>query len=180
MVDDSGSMNNRTDSVNPQTGQSLTRWEETRSRLVQLMEILAYIPTPTIIVAFLNRNIQLDLIHNQGEPPASFFATCCDKINSVFRERPAGTTPYSARIQQSFARFQGKKVAWYFFGDGRIKLATYIVNNLGVPDGGQMGIKQIESAVANRQNPQQNPVTFFSCTNEDSEVEWMKNLEGLN
>ena len=181
VVDDSGSMNNQTDTRNPQTGMPITRWEETRSRLLQLMELLSFIPTQTIIISFLNRNIQLELIHQNGQHPDTFFRSSCDKINNAFAQRPGGTlfphfdnlkliigtTPYAAKIQQVFSQFIGKKVSWYFYGDG-------------VPDGGSAGIRQIENTVLHRQNPQQNPVTFFSCTGEDSEVEWMKNLEGFN
>lgn len=91
MVDDSGSMNNNTDTRDPLNGTFITRWEETRSRLVQLIEILSYVPTPTIIVSFLNRNILLQLVRVKGDNPESFYASCCEKLNSAFMKRPGGS-----------------------------------------------------------------------------------------
>jgi hypothetical protein len=58
MVDDSGSMGNTTDTRSPQGGW-ITRWEETRLRLIEMMEIMAHIPTPEIIVVFLNRQMEI-------------------------------------------------------------------------------------------------------------------------
>jgi hypothetical protein len=44
-----------------------------------------------------------------------------------------------------------------------------------VPNHGEQA--QIEQLVINRLDPEDSPLTFLSCSNEDSEVEWMKNLE---
>lgn len=40
-----------------------------------------------------------------------------------------------------------------------------------------MAIKEIVNIVKNRPEPEMNPVTFLSCTNEDEAVEWMKECE---
>jgi hypothetical protein len=37
--------------------------------------------------------------------------------------------------------------------------------------------KQVEELVINRQNPINTPITFLSCTGDDEQVEWMKELE---
>ena len=47
----------------------------------------------------------------------------------------------------------------------------------GVPNGGQYACKQIRDLIINRPNPQNNPFTFMSCTNDDDAVEWMKTTE---
>ncbi len=54
----------------------------------------------------------------------------------------------------------------YFFGDG-------------VPDGGETACKAIHKLVTNRPDPQGNPLTFISCTDQDDDVEWMKETEEI-
>jgi len=51
-----------------------------------------------------------------------------------------------------------------FFGDG-------------LPNGGRRAIQEIVRIIKTRPEPQLNPVTFLSCTNEDEAVEWMKDCE---
>lgn len=84
----------------------------------------------------------------------------------IFDDKPSGSTPYAKRMKQLFETAGDKKVAWYFFGDG-------------VPDGGDEARAEIENMIVNRPSPQQTPITFFSCTNETKDVEWMKDLEEL-
>ncbi len=38
-------------------------------------------------------------------------------------------------------------------------------------------IQQLGDTIRNRKDPSSNPITFFSCTDQDEEVEWMKDLE---
>lgn len=42
-----------------------------------------------------------------------------------------------------------------------------------------MAQKEIVKILQNRENPAGNPCTFISCTNEDDQVEWMKEAEEL-
>jgi hypothetical protein len=48
-----------------------------------------------------------------------------------------------------------------------------------VPDGGYSACKEIAQLIKDRREPARNPFTFISCTNQDSDVEWMKNCEEL-
>jgi hypothetical protein len=48
-----------------------------------------------------------------------------------------------------------------------------------LPNGGIQAQKEIERLLVHRQNPEGNPVTFISCTNEDGAVEWMKDVEEI-
>ena len=80
------------------------------------------------------------------------------KVDAVFARKPAGTTPALEKLQESFLRGQGVNIARYFFGDG-------------LPNGGQQAINEIVKLLKNRQNPEGNPMTFISCTNEDEAVE---------
>jgi hypothetical protein len=68
------------------------------------------------------------------------------------------------KLQDSFISGQGKNIACYFF-DG------------GIPNGGAQAEKEITRMLCARQNPEGNPMTFISCTNEDAAVEWMKDCE---
>jgi hypothetical protein len=169
VVDDSGSMMNETDALDD-NGRKQTRWNEAKSRLLKLCEILAYIPCGTVIVSFLNRREEIELNH-VGQDPTRFFEEAKLKINQVFKHEPTcnDLTPYLETLERSFndSRFRGKRVARYLFGDG-------------APNGGQSAINRIVQLVSSRENPKANPVTFFSCTNKDEDVEWMKDAEGCS
>jgi hypothetical protein len=69
--------------------------------------------------------------------PDLFLSDAVQQINRIFQTPPSGSTPYARRIQESFFVWKGRRVAWYFFGDG-------------VPDGGQAAIRQIEQMVMHR------------------------------
>jgi len=162
IIDDSGSMISDSDTKNLQ-GQTNTRWQEAHGRLKDMMEVLAFIPTQEIIVRFLNRPTIIQLVR-RGETPQVFKANAFQQLDAAFSVLPAGRTPGKERLADSFIRGKDRKIARYFFGDG-------------TPDGGLEAQHAIAEMVKNRLNPQDNPVTFISCTNEDDQVEWMKTVE---
>ena len=47
----------------------------------------------------------------------------------------------------------------------------------GVPS--DQPVEAVSSLILNRPNPEKNPLTLLSCTNEDEEVEWMKQIESI-
>lgn len=163
LVDDSGSMSCPSDTKDPQ-GRIQTRWAEARERLKQMMEVLAYVPTPRMRIRFLNNQSELVLQH-QGERPQDWLVDAQAKIDRHFNFMPNGLTPFGERIQESLNRGQGQRIARYFFGDGE--------------PNGRVGIAQIYQMVINRKDPEGNPITFLSCTGDDEQVEWMKELEEL-
>lgn len=163
IIDDSGSMTLTSDSMNPLTGRLHTRWTEAQSRLKEMVEILAYVPFTQIGVEFLNRPDRIQLVRN-GRDPRTFLQDAYQQIDAAFSRGPSGTTPYLEKIQDSFLRGQGASIARYFFGDG-------------MPNGGALAAKEIVNILMNRQNPEGNPCTFISCTNDDEQVEWMKDAE---
>ncbi|KAL3900686.1 MAG: hypothetical protein SGCHY_001162 [Lobulomycetales sp.] len=160
IIDDSGSMNNITDSYYP-NGQPMTRWVEAIQRLKNMIEVVSYIPTNYIRISFLNR--QTVIQEARGNVPPHVFA---NKVYAQLDQEasilPRGTTPAFAALQNSLKSGQGRRVSRYFFGDG-------------VPNHGEQ--PRIEHLIKNRPFPEQNPITFLSCTNEDDQVEWMKELE---
>jgi hypothetical protein len=163
MIDDSGSMTLQGD--NMVAGRLQTRWDECKTRLKEMMEVLAYVPFSCIDIWFLNRPDRIKLLR-QGRDPKTFLADAYRQIDAVFARGPTGGTPFLERLKQSFAQGQGKNVARYFFGDG-------------VPNGGNAAKMEIVKILVSRPNPEGNPMTFLSCTNEDEQVEWMKDAEEL-
>ena len=165
IIDDSGSMQMISDTINPITRKNNTRWEEAHQRLKEMIDILAYVPFNQIGIEFLNRKDRLTLKRN-GQSPEVFLQGAISQIDAQFSRGPSGTTPALEKLQESFLRGQGVSISRYFFGDG-------------LPNGGRRAIQEIIRIVKNRQEPQMNPLTFLSCTNEDDAVEWMKECEEI-
>ena len=166
IVDDSGSMSLPTDSLHPVTNQPMSRWTEAHFRVKEMVEIIGYVPFEQIGIEFLNRKDRISL-KRDGRSPKAFVAYAYQAVDNVFARGPAGTTPALEKLQESFLRGQGHNIARYFFGDGK-------------PNGGQMAVDEIVKLLRYRPNADQNPVTFLSCTNEDADVEWMKDAEEVS
>ena len=166
IVDDSGSMNAQTDAKGPQ-GQSMTRWQEAKQRIEEMMELIAYVPAPIFCIRFLNRSRVLELERSAGESPQAYHQRVTAVLDLEFSHSPSGSTPALQAIQNSLNSYPPEKaVLRYFVGDG-------------VPDGGAPAAQQIAQLIKHRRDPSRNPFTFMSCTNEDSQVEWMKDCEEL-
>jgi len=165
IMDDSGSMQLRTDSTNPKTREPYTRWQEAHMRLKEMIEVIAYVPFNQIGIEFLNRKDRMVFKRN-GRSPEQLVTDANREIDKVFRKGPAGTTPAFEKLQESLLRGQGVSIARYFFGDGK-------------PNGGKQAIEQIVQLLMMRSSPESNPVTFISCTNDDEAVEWMKDAEEI-
>ena len=162
-IDDSGSMSLTSDTVDKMTGRPQTRWTEAHKRLKEMIEVLAYVPFNQIGIEFLNRKERITLT-KQGRTPQVFLQEAHAEIDRSFARGPSGTTPAYEKLQESLLRGQGHSIARYFFGDGQ-------------PNGGRTAVEAIIKLLVGRANPDQNPVTFISCTNEDEAVEWMKDCE---
>lgn len=163
LVDDSGSMSLNTDAKGP-NGESLTRWIEAKLRILQMIELMSYVPHPKVEIHFLNRSNVLQLEQKPGELPTIFYERCKAVVDAEFSIFPAGSTPALECIRNSLNRYRGERVLRYFFGDG-------------VPNGGQSAIREIARLLKTRAEPENNPFTFLSCTNQDEDTEWMKECE---
>ena len=97
-----------------------SRWTEAISRFKTMIEVLAYIPSPLIILRFLNRADLLQIRHLNGQTPEQFIASTNAIIDAVVSRPPSGTTPALEVLQRSFAESQGKRVSRYFFCDGKL------------------------------------------------------------
>ena len=166
IIDDSGSMTLQTDSFDPITKRPYTRWAEAQMRLKEMIEVVAYVPFEQIGIEFLNRKDRISIKRN-GRSPEALLKDSQAQIDNVFRKGPYGTTPAFEKLRESLLRGQGHNIARYFFGDGK-------------PNGGTQAIEAIVQLLVNRSNPEGNPLTFISCTNEDAAVEWMKDAEEVS
>lgn len=176
IVDDSGSMRSETDSMmNEATAhilrngqrsdpnQPMTRWQEAENRLHVMMDVLAFVPTQDILITFLNAP---NIIHlnRAGMTPEAFKAQAHSELIQAFSSIDVKyKTPTRRSLLRSFevAASQTSPTIHYLLTDG-------------VPTDGT--VTEISHLIANRNNPQANPVTLISCTNEDSEAEWMKEV----
>jgi len=166
LLDDSGSMKLDSDTVDPKTNRVQSRWSEMRQRLKQMLELLAYVPTPPLLIRFLNRQTLIELRHSPDQTPEQFFADACCQVDSAFDAYggPGGSTPMLQAMERSLYQQQRRRVALYVFCDGQ-------------PDGGLTSQQRICELCNRRPQPSDNPITFISCSNVDSEVEWMKDAE---
>lgn len=101
-----------------------------------------------------------------GRTPEEFGKHAHAEITKKFSTQGfVGHTPTYDTLKYAFERARGQTMH-YFFTDG-------------VPSGTH-GIKDVTNLIKNRNNPQQNPLTFVTCTNKDSEAAWMKEIDEAN
>jgi len=166
IIDDSGSMTLQTDSFDPQTRRPYTRWAEAQMRLKEMIEVIAFVPFQQLGIEFLNRRDRINIVRG-NQSPETVKNEAFSQIDAIFRRGPSGSTPAYEKLQESLLRGQGRNIVRWFFGDG-------------VPNGGTHAIQKIIHALKTRPVPEQNPITFISCTNEDEAVEWMKDAEEVS
>ena len=66
----------------------LTRWAEAKERIMQMMELIAYIPTaPIFYTRFLNRSTVLELARKKRETPQAFLARIRQMLDDEFAKR---------------------------------------------------------------------------------------------
>lgn len=175
-IDDSGSMMSPTDSTVKEAvsnfmkkrfedqkrnlDSNMTRLEEVEDRLHLFIEILSYVPTGRIFFSFLNRKETL-VLDRTGKTPEQFSQFAHQELNRLFVRPPQGGTPLYQKISSMLAQSSGKTMH-YILTDGEPSDAK-------THDVGQL--------VITRQNPIDNPITFLSCTDNDKQAEWMKEIE---
>lgn len=138
----------------------MTRWEEAEDRLHILFDILAYLPISEIVLSFLNRSQKIVFKH-EGLTPEQFANNAHTQLAQIFHSKPTGGTPLYKRMCESLQHAQSS-VSHYIFTDGQPSDAT---------------VAQLSQLVLNRLNPQMSPITFMSCTDDDDEAAWMKDIE---
>lgn len=160
IIDDSGSMTYDSDALDDR-GKRMTRWKEVHSRLLKMFEVLQWIPAQGILMTFMNRPDVIEFLDIRSYSNQTFLDDAVSKINAVFHRGPSGSTPTLQTLRAAFQRAGDSPTAFYLFTDG-------------VPNGGPSAVAQL---VQTRANPHKFPLTFCSCTDQDSEAEWMKEVE---
>lgn len=175
VLDDSGSMNEASDVHLSESSphiqkryndykigdtRRITRWNEMEDRLHTIIDMLSYLPTNPIMVSFLNRTNKLDLNRN-NETREQFVTKAHATIKENFDKAPAGMTPLYSKLKTAFSTATGNTMH-YVFTDGEPSDAT---------------IETMKNLVLTRNNPQQNPLTFISCTDSADNANWMKEIE---
>lgn len=147
-------------------GGNMTRLEEEENRLHIFIDILAYIPTKGIQMFFMNTNIEIAL-NQHGKSPDSFKDEAHSAIRNAFSHLTLKGTPTFALLTKSFKdanEHQSTPTAHFLLTDGcPSDRSAYEVGLL----------------IKNRSHPERNPVSLLSCTNVDSECEWMKEIEEI-
>lgn len=179
MVDDSGSMMSKTDvtfgegcdfmkSVYPNENPSayMTRIQEEENRLHVMMDILSYVAVRSIQIFFMNTDVTLQL-STLNKLPEVFREEAHDVIHKTFLALRFGGTPTMKILKRSLAdadNNSGFPTAHYLLTDGCPSDASS---------------DEVGRVIRNRKHPERNPVTLISCTNVDSECEWMKEIEEI-
>ena len=174
IIDDSGSMGWDSD-VNlseatpytikartPVANQKMKRWEEAEDRLHIMIDLLAYIPTKPIKISFLNSTEEITL-SRADLTPDQFKIEAHRRISEAFAtNRPTNGTPTYRALKKAFDN-TAEPSMHYFFTDG-------------VPS--DRSPEEVAHLINTRANPNQNALTLISCTNQDSDTEWMKLVDG--
>lgn len=142
---------------------NMTRIIEEENRLHIFIDILAYIPTKGIRLMFMNTNLDITLLQF-GRSPDEFKAEAHASIRNAFAHLNYGMTPTYKLLSKSFADATSSGIPTHH----------YLLTD-GVPS--DKSADQVGRLIQNRANPKTNPVTLISCTNVDSECEWMKDIE---
>lgn len=149
IIDDSGSMN----ILGPEL---VSRWQELRERMHEMIDILAFIPV-NIQISFLNREDTIRL-HNQNNKPVDFQKKAHDEINKIFKQSPMGLTPLYRKLRNDLD--QKEHTMHYLFTDGEPSDCT---------------IQQIKNLLMQRRNPKMNLITLINCSNKNNE--WIEEVE---
>lgn len=176
IIDDSGSMRAPTDvflsegtpyllrGAPAPENTAMTRWQEAENRLHILIDILAFVPFKFMTVRFLNAKNIINL-SREGKSISQFKTEAHDQVIQAFTTIDVKyKTPTHRVLTKAFeeaAQFPDPTMH-YLFTDG-------------VPS--DQPVEAVAQLILMRPNPDRNPLTLMSCTNEDNEVEWMKQIE---
>ena len=128
-----------------------------------MLDIIAYIPTHSIMIGFLNSKIKIELSRD-GKTIEQFQNEAHAAVIQAFSSIDVKyKTPTFRELSKAFAAAAQHQhpTMHYFMTDG-------------VPS--DQPVDVVANLIQTRANPERNPLTLMSCTNEDHEVEWMKEV----
>lgn len=135
---------------------------EAENRLHVMFDILAYIPVKHIQVCFMNS--PKVLVFNQAnKTPQQFQDEVHTTIATTFAQLRLAGTPILATLTRAFSDSakHPDPTSHYLLTDG-------------VPS--DSSVVQLGEFIQHRSHPEKNPLRLISCTNVDSECEWMKEV----
>ena len=164
LIDDSSSMGT-CDSVSVDSKTLCTRWAEVHSRLLSMFRLLAFVPIQKVIIQFINRPTVLEFTH-ADHTPESFINKVRNDLAAVFAVPPRGNTMLVEKLRGILktAESRSSRTSVYLFCDGK----PSDIN-------GQGAIRDLLRA----RNARKIPFTFLSCTGNDEDVEWAKDLDEI-
>ncbi|KAJ9458807.1 hypothetical protein DIPPA_24395 [Diplonema papillatum] len=156
ICDDSGSMQASALPANMRaTSPPLTRWDELKSTVGQIIDIATCLDDNGIDLHFLNRESVLGV-----------GSTSDARFLQAFNRPPSGGTPLCTRMQKIVAETSGPKPV------------LLIVATDGVPNEGPQGFKELVLNVLNRRITQHVfKIQVMVCTPNDDDVEWLNDLD---
>lgn len=179
IIDDSGSMNGPSDVTMSEATPfiippgsyhdkhaRMTRWQEAENRLHILIDILSFIPVPSLEIHFLNASNVISL-PRIGKDPALFQREAHDAIRRTFSSIDVKYKTPTHRVLSNALRQAAshrEPTLIYLFTDGLPSDAT---------------TEAVSQLIITRQNPQHCPITLISCSDNDEEVDWMKEVEEI-
>lgn len=143
----------------PHATDPMRRIEEAEDRLHIMIDMLASLPILSIQIRFLN-NTNVLRFNRTEKTPTQFSESAHREIRNQFQQLNLGGTPVKKALETGF-KLPGN-VMHYLFNDG-------------VPNEGGSVIAQL---IKNRLNHEQHPVTLISCSNNQRDTEWMKQVDG--
>jgi hypothetical protein len=157
---DSDYMNERNQ---PPTYRHINRWTEQEDRLHLVLSFLCYIPTGRITIRFLNRTTTINLTSPSASvDPKVWLQQAHTEVAIAFTSLPSGCTPIYEHLRNAMLFSKSKPTMTYLFTDGQPTDSSY---------------GEIAKLLKNRPRPESTPVTLVSCTDVDSEVAWMKQVD---
>lgn len=129
-----------------------------------IIDVLTFVPTKGIEIRFMNAKNVINL-QRSGKTAEQFRSEGHTQLVQAFTTIAVKyKTPTLRVLTQSF-----ESAAM-----GTDPCMHYLLTD-GVPS--DAVVDQVADLIVNRRNPEANPLTLISCTNEDAEVNWMKEVE---
>jgi len=152
IIDDSGSMSTPTDLF--KNGKRMTRFEEVHETLNILLKILSNVNVE-IHISFLNNKNKLFL------EKGFLINDALEKLSKIYT-KPDGRTPIYNALSNIFKSNYTDQKAIYLFTDG---------------EPSDSSPEDVYSLIKNRKNPNKNPLTLISCTDDEDAIQWMKDID---
>lgn len=184
IIDDSGSMISGTDikfsQATPQmqaqktarqTSESyLNRWQEAQDRLHILIDLIGFIPTAGITIHSLSGTCAPLILNQQGLNPVDFIKQAHEQITRFFMKKFIDHTPIYTALTKAFTDAAVSVVP----GQRPVPTMHYLFTD-GVPN--DADIETVKSLIKNRRDPENNALTLISCSDQDRDTEWLKEVE---